>query len=349
MEKLTLNSEQELLESFEERGLDDSSLAGAPDAESNKVLEEQVEIEKSELVDTQLIYDYASVSIPKNKKKIALDVAWYVAGAVLSLIFILPILYMLAVSTKSQLAADRATGIAMFLPDFANLGTFFFFFWRVLTEYGIWRNALNSLIYAAIAIVLNILVNGLAGYVLSKFNFPGKKFFTFIILFLIIVPVETSIIPLYTIVTDMLGLKGPTMVVGVILPAVISIFNIFLFMQFFESIPKDYEEAARIDGAGNLKIFFKVILPLSKPIVATVAVFCFIGVWNDYLWPMMLLSAYPELMPVQAVLQTIQSIDGVTTGEIMASLVITSIPIFIVYIAAQKYIVQGFGSAGLKM
>lgn len=291
----------------------------------------------------------APVRIPKNKKKIALDVIWYVVGIIVSFIFIMPILYMLAVSTKSQIAADRATGFAMFLPDFANLGTFFENYRKVFTDYGIWRNALNSIIYAAIAIVLNILVNGLAGYVLSKFHFPGKKFFTFIILFLIIVPVETSIIPLYTIVTQLLGLQGRMTVLGVILPSVISIFNIFLFMQFFESIPKDYEEAARIDGAGNLKIFFKIILPLSKPIVATVAVFCFIGVWNDYLWPMMLLTPYPEMMPIQAVLQTIQNIEGVTTGEIMASLVVTSIPIFIIYVAAQKYIVQGFGSAGLKM
>ncbi len=291
----------------------------------------------------------APLVVPKNKKKIALDVVWYVVGIIVSLIFIMPILYMLAVSTKSQIAADRASGIALFLPDFANLGTFFNNYRKVFTDYGIWRNALNSIIYAAIAIVLNILVNGLAGYVLSKFNFPGKKFFTFIVLFLIIVPVETSIIPLYTIVTQLLGLHGRMTVLGVILPSVISIFNIFLFMQFFESIPKDYEEAARIDGAGNLKIFFKIILPLSKPIVATVAVFCFIGVWNDYLWPMMLLTPYPEMMPIQAVLQTIQNIEGVTTGEIMASLVVTSIPIFIIYIAAQKYIVQGFGSAGLKM
>lgn len=293
--------------------------------------------------------EYTRARIPLSAKKVTLDVVWYVAGIVLSLIFIMPIMYMLAVSTKSQLAADRASGIALFLPDFANLGTFFNNYVKVFTDYGIWRNALNSLIYAAIAIVLNVIVNGLAGYVLSKFDFPGKKFFTALIIFLIIVPVETSIIPLYTIVTQMLHLQGILTVVGVILPAVISIFNIFLFMQFFESIPKDYEEAARIDGAGNIKIFFKIILPLSKPIVATVAVFCFIGVWNDYLWPMMLLTPYPDLMPIQSVLQTIQNIEGVTTGEIMASLVVTSIPIFIIYIAAQKYIVQGFGTAGLKI
>ncbi len=303
----------------------------------------------SEILQTEVQEEYVPVKIPKDKKKITLDVIWYVVGSILSLIFVMPILYMLAVSTKSQLAADQATGIGLFLPDFANLGTFFENYRKVFTEYGIWRNALNSLIYAAIAIVFNVLVNGLAGYALSKFNFPGKKLFTFMVLFLIIVPIETSIVPMYTIVTQILKLNGKLAVVGVILPAVINIFNIFLFMQFFESIPKDYQEAARIDGATNLKIFFRMILPLSKPIVATVAVFCFIGVWNDYLWPMMLLTGNQELMPIQAVLQTIQNYEGITTGEIMASLVVTSLPIFIIYIAAQKYIVQGFGSAGLKL
>ena len=303
----------------------------------------------NETLQAKVQEDYVPVNIPKDKKKIALDVVWYVVGAILSLIFVLPIVYMLAVSTKSQLAADQASGLGLFLPDFANLGTFFENYRKVFTDYGIWRNALNSLIYAAIAIVLNILVNGLAGYALSKFDFPGKKLFTFMVLFLSIVPIETSIVPMYAIVTQILKLNGRLAVIGVILPAVINIFNIFLFMQFFESIPKDYQEAARIDGATDLGIFFKIILPLSKPIVATVAVFCFIGVWNDYLWPMMLLTGNQDLMPIQAVLQTIQNFDGVTTGEIMASLVVTSLPIFIIYIVAQKYIVQGFGSAGLKL
>lgn len=287
-------------------------------------------------------------------KKITGEVIYYFVGIILSLLFLFPIVYMIATSTKSESAyAAGAGSIAMFLPDFAHLGTMFDNYASVLTNYSIWKYALNSFIYAIIVIVLNILVNGLAGYVMAKMRFPGKKLFSALIIFLIIVPVETSIIPLYSIVKIMLGLKQTASVLGIILPATISIFNIFLFMQFFQSIPKEYEEAARLDGSSTLGIFFKVILPLSKPIVATVAVFCFIGVWNDYLWPSMILPQAGEgewpLMPIQAALTTIQSMEGITTGEIMASLVITSIPIFIIYVAAQKYIVQGFGSAGLKM
>ena len=287
-------------------------------------------------------------------KKTVKEVIYHIVGIILSLIFILPILYMIATSTKGEVAYAESIGtLNMFLPDFANIGIAFENYKSVLLNYEIWKYALNSLIYAAIVIVLNILINGLAGYVMAKLNFPGKKLLSFLIIFLIVVPVETSIIPLYSIVKIMLGLKQEMSVLGVILPAVISIFNIFLFMQFFGNIPKDYEEAARMDGATTMDIFFKVIMPLSKPILATVAVFCFIGVWNDYLWPSMILPAASDgswpLLPIQTALITIKSIEGITTGEIMASLVITSIPIFAIYVAAQKYIVQGFGTAGLKM
>jgi len=287
-------------------------------------------------------------------KKTVKEVIYHIVGIILSLIFILPILYMLATSTKSEGAYAQSVGtINMFLPDFANSGVAFENYKSVLLNYDIWKYAINSLTYAAIVIVLNILVNGLAGYVMAKLTFPGKKLLSFLIIFLIVVPVETSIIPLYSIVKIMLGLKQEMSVLGVILPATISIFNIFLFMQFFQNIPKEYEEAARMDGANTMGVFFKVIMPLSKPILATVAVFCFIGVWNDYLWPSMILPSADDgswpLLPIQTALISIKSIEGITTGEIMASLVITSIPIFVTYVAAQKYIVQGFGSSGLKM
>lgn len=289
--------------------------------------------------------------IKKNVK----EVIYYIVGICLSVAFILPILYMLATSTKSEFAYAESIGtVNMFLPDFANLGTAFANYKSVIVNYDLWKYALNSFAYATIIIVLNILVNGLAGYAMSKLTFPGKKMLSFLIIFLIVVPVETSIIPLYTIVKVMLGLKANMSVWGIILPATISIFNIFLFVQFFQNIPKEYEEAARIDGANTMGVFLKVIMPLSKPILATVAVFSFIGTWNDYVWPSMILPSADNgswpLLPIQYALQDrIMTITTITTGEIMASLVITSIPIFVIYVAAQKYIVQGFGTAGLKM
>ena len=294
------------------------------------------------------------VPAKRNKKKIAGGVIYYAIGITISLLFILPLLYMFAASTKSEQSIAFSNGtLKMFLPDFSELGTFFKNYKTIFEGYNVWKYAINSLIYATVAIIFNVIVNGLAGYVLAKFHFPAKGFFSFIILFLIVVPVETSIIPLYSIVKQLLGLKKSLSVFGVIFPSIISVFNIFLFTQFFTSIPTEYEEAMHIDGASRLRVFFDLILPLSKPIIATVAAFTFIGVWNDYLWPSMVLpnsgtEAWP-LLPIQAALTSIQSIQGITTGEIMASLVVTSVPIFVIYALAQKYIVKGFGTAGLKM
>ena len=291
--------------------------------------------------------------IHKKKKNITGNIIYYTVGVILAILFLFHLVYMIATSTKTeaQHALDAGT-LRMFLPSF-DLNRMFNNYSVLFTEFAVWKYFVNSLVYAAIVIVLNILINGLAGYAIAKFTFPGKRFFNFIIIFLIVVPVETSIIPLYEIVKDLLQLKKELSVLAIILPPSISIFNIFLFIQFFKGIPTEFEEAARIDGASTLRVFFNIIVPLSKPIIATVSVFCFIGVWNDYLWPIMVLpyksaEEWP-LYPIQAALTSIQSIEGITVGEVMASLVFTSLPIFIVYIAAQKYIIQGFGSAGLKL
>ena len=297
----------------------------------------------------ELINDNSVNIVKKSKKNVFGKIIYYIFGAVISLTFILPILYMLSCSTKSEeTIAKHAGTLLMFVPDFAHINHFFDNYGVLFGDYNVVLYSLNSLLYAAIIIVLNILVNGLAAYAISKLRFPGKRFFNFIIMFLIIVPVETSIIPMYSICRSLLGLKQNLSILAIILPATISIFNIFLFIQFFSSIPKDFEEAARMDGANTLQVFFKVILPLSKPILATVAVFCFIGTWNDYLWPTMILTNQ-DMFPIQAALTTIQSIEGITTGQIMASLVVTTIPIFIIYVLAQKYIVKGFGAGGLKL
>ncbi|MGM9814162.1 MAG: carbohydrate ABC transporter permease [Candidatus Enteromonas sp.] len=287
-----------------------------------------------------------TVVVPKKKRRYATATVYYVVGVLLSLLFLAPVLYMIAASTKSDdTLAHQAGSLLMFLPsfDFSAIGQNY---GAVFGEGGIFKNGLLTLGYAAIVIVLNVLVNGLAAYAITKLHFPGKGLLRFFILFLIVVPIETSIIPLYTICYQALGLRGGASVLSFILPSSISIFNVFLFMQFFSSIPSSYEEAARIDGASTLSIFFRIIVPLSKPIIATVAVFCFIGVWNDYLWPSMVLP--DSYQPIQSALNGFQSRD-LPTGAKMASLVITSLPIFCLYVGAQKYIVKGFGAGGLKL
>lgn len=287
----------------------------------------------------------------RKAKKIAAHTVTYLCCAVIAVFFVFPLVWMIVTSTKTELQyASDLGSFNTFLPYLKDLSTFFDNYKSVLTQYDIWKYALNSFGYAIAVVAGNILVNALAGYVMAKFNFPGKGFVSFIIMFLLIVPVETTIIPLYSIVHN-LGMSGT--VLAVILPPLVSVFNIFLFQQFFTNISKEYIEAAQLDGASQLRIFFSIMMPLSAPIVATVATFAFIGVWNDYIWPTMVLPS-PQaeqwpLYPIQAALTTIQSIEGVTTGEVMASLVITSVPIFLIYVFAQKYIVEGIGAGGLKI
>ena len=283
--------------------------------------------------------------------KVSMRALVYVFASLIALFFIFPLVWMLVTSTKTELQyASDLGSFKTFLPYVADLSTFFDNYASVFTQYDIWKYGLNSIGYALAVVVGNIIVNALAGYVMAKFNFPGKGFISFLIMFLLIVPVETTIIPLYSIVHN-LGISGT--VLAVILPAIVSVFNIFLFQQFFYNISREYIEAAELDGASQLRIFFSIMIPLSMPIVATVATFAFIGVWNDYIWPTMVLpSPQPgewPLYPIQAALTTIQSIENVTTGEVMASLVITSVPIFLIYVFAQKYIVEGIGAGGLKI
>ena len=148
-------------------------------------------------------------------KKTVKEIIYHIVGIFLSLVFLFPILYMLATSTKTEFAYAQSLGtLNMFLPDFANLNIAFENYKNVLINYDIWKYALNSFTYAAIVIVLNILINGLAGYVMAKLHFPGKGLLSFLIIFLIVVPVETSIIPLYSIVKIMLGLKQEMSVLG---------------------------------------------------------------------------------------------------------------------------------------
>lgn len=290
--------------------------------------------------------------ILRRTKFISSRVALYFFCILLAVLFIFPLVWMIVTSTKTEMQyASDLGSFATFIPNFQDLSTFFDNYASVFTQYDIWQYALNSFGYAAAVVVGNIVVNALAGYVMAKFNFPGKGFVTFLIMFLLIVPVETTIIPLYSIVHT-LGMSGT--VLAVILPPLVSVFNIFLFQQFFANISREYIEAAQLDGASQLRIFFVIMMPAlgahrsrrSRRSRSSQSGTTTSG--PPWCCPTPQPGQWP-LYPIQAALTTIQSIEGVTTGEVMASLVVTSIPIFLVYVFAQKYIVEGIGAGGLKI
>ena len=225
-----------------------------------------------------------------------------------SLFFLFPVIWMLANSFKGDAAitADMNT-IKAFIPPALN-GNFFDNYITILTDTKFLKYMMNTLFYAAILIVLGIIVNGLAGYALAKIKFPFRERWVLIILLLQIVPMET-ILTIHFLMIAKVGLLNT--VIGYILPMIVNPFNIFLFRQVFISLPDDVYEAAQLDFCGPLKYFFTMVLPMSKTVVATVSVFTFLNVWNDYLWPSLVFTS-SDLLTAQIGLNSITSNDNTT-------------------------------------
>ncbi|ADD03332.1 binding-protein-dependent transport systems inner membrane component [Thermoanaerobacter italicus Ab9] len=281
----------------------------------------------------------------KIKRKIK-EIFFYVFLFTLASLFLFPIVWMIVSSFKpeAQIYSDMGTLKAL-LPPFINPVEWFTPYKEVLARFEILRYIKNSFMYAGVVVFGNLLVNSMAGYALARFRFPLKNFWMGLIIAIIIVPVETTIIPLFTIV-HRLGLVNTF--VGLFIPLLANAFNIFLFRQFFLGIPKELEEAALIDGADRLQIFFRIIIPLSKPIFATVAIFTFIGAWNDFIWPVLMLTD-TEKYPLQVALNVLNNTEPVYTNQVMAALTISTSVIVLIYIAAQKYIVEGISHTGIKI
>ena len=206
------------------------------------------------------------------------------------------------------------------------------------------RYMLNTLFYAAILIVAGVIVNGLAGYALAKIKFPFRERWVFIIMMLMIVPSETIITINFLFVAKM-GLLNT--IFGYILPMIVNPFNIFLFRQVFVSLPDDVWEAAQLDYCSPVKYFFTMVLPMSKTVVATVSVFTFLGVWNDYLWPSLVFTS-SDLLTAQIGLNSITSNDNTTMGQTLAVITMITIPVIIIYALFSKQIVEGVVSTGSK-
>lgn len=255
---------------------------------------------------------------------------------ILSLFFLFPVIWMLANSFKGDAAitTDMNT-LRAFVPP-ALTGSFFDNYVTILFDTQFIRYMVNTLFYAAILIVLSIVVNGLAGYALAKIKFPFRDQWLLIILALMIVPMETTI-TIHFLIIAKAGLLNTML--GYILPMIVSPFNIFLFRQVFVGLPDDVYEAAQLDHCGPVKYFFTMVLPMSKSVVATVSVFTFLGVWNDYLWPSLVFTS-SDLLTAQIGLNAITSNDATTVGQTLAVITLVTIPVIIIYSFFSKYILS---------
>ncbi|MCF2682050.1 carbohydrate ABC transporter permease [Faecalicatena contorta] len=262
----------------------------------------------------------------------------------LSVFFLFPVIWMLANSFKPDAAitADM-NSIAAFIPPMPD-GNFFDNYISIITNTNFLRYMGNTLLYAAILIVLGIVVNGLAGYALAKIDFPFRDQWLMVILMLLIVPTET-VITIHFLIIAKAGLLNT--VLGYILPMIVNPFNIFLFRQVFVSLPDDVYEAAQLDFCGPVKYFFTMVLPMSKTVVATVSVFTFLNVWNDYLWPSLVFTS-SDLLTAQIGLNSITSNDNTTMGQTLAVITLITIPVIIIYSLFSKQIVEGVTSTGSK-
>lgn len=263
---------------------------------------------------------------------------------VLSVFFLFPVVWMLANSFKpdAAIAADM-NSIAAFIPPALN-GSFLENYVTIITDTSFLRYMGNTLFYAAVLIVLGIIVNGLAGYALAKIDFPFRERWVLVIMMLMIVPTET-IITIHFLIIAKAGLLNT--VIGYILPMIVNPFNIFLFRQVFLGLPDDVYEAAQLDFCSPVKYFFTMVLPMSKTVVATVSVFTFLGVWNDYLWPSLVFTS-GDLLTAQIGLNAITLNDNTTMGQTLAVITLITIPVIIIYSFFSKQIVEGVTSTGSK-
>lgn len=280
----------------------------------------------------------------KTRKSKVLGIILVVVMIVLSLLFLFPVVWMIANSFKGDAAitADMNT-IQAFVPPAPGKG-FFDNYVSIITDTNFLKYMLNTLFYAALLIVLGIVVNGLAGYALAKIKFPFRDKWLLIIMMLMIIPSET-IITINFLFIAKLGLLNT--VIGYILPMIVNPFNIFLFRQVFVSLPDDVYEAAQLDHCGPVKYFFTMVLPMSKTVVATVSVFTFLNVWNDYLWPSLVFTS-SDLLTAQIGLNSITSNDNTTMGQTLAVITLITIPVIIIYSLFSKQIVEGVVSTGSK-
>ncbi|MBJ7897879.1 carbohydrate ABC transporter permease [Bacillus atrophaeus] len=271
-----------------------------------------------------------------------LTILEYTCLVLLAVLFIFPLIWMIASSMKPEAEIyNNMNSFKAFLPSL-HLAEWFSSYREVLTRFDLLMYIGNSLFYGLCVAAGSVVINGMAGFAFAKLKFSGKKMLFGILLALLIVPFETILISQFTIIHK-IGLVDTRF--AVILPALAGAFNIYLFRNFFMAIPEEMIESAKLDGANTWQIFWRIMIPMSKPAVATVGTLAFIGSWNDYIWPLMVLTDKSKF-PVQVAITAINSSEPVYTNQVMAVLTISTIPLILIYIVAQRYILEGLSGSG---
>jgi multiple sugar transport system permease protein len=265
----------------------------------------------------------------------------YVVLIVLAIVFISPLLFMIVTSFKTR--ADAAGLPPSWWPSPISTDAYA----TVLgagTDTPVLRWFGNSMIAATCHAALVVTTSALAAYALARMDFRGKKIVFGAIVATLFVPPVILIIPNYLIVGQLYWLDT---LIAIIIPTAASAFGVFFLRQFFIGLPVELEEAARLDGANRWQVFWKVVLPLSRPALVTLGMLAFLSNYNDFLWPVYVLFS-PENQTLPAGLSTLQTANAVRYDLLMAGAVVASVPVLVLYMGAQRFIIEGVSRSGLK-
>jgi multiple sugar transport system permease protein len=263
----------------------------------------------------------------------------YAVLVFVALAIILPLVWILITSFKSD--GDVISNPYGIVPDPASVDAY-----TTLAggQQPIFLWLLNSFAAATLQTVLVLVTASLGAYALARLEFRGKKIVFGVIIGTLLVPPVIFLIPNYLIVQNLGWLDT---IWAITVPGAAGAFGIFFLRQFFIGLPAEIEEAARIDGAGDFRIFSQIVLPLSRPALATLAILTFLSNWNDFLWPIYVLLS-PENLTLQPGLSQLQGAYSTHFSIVMAGAVIASVPVLILFAIAQKQIVESVASSGVK-
>jgi multiple sugar transport system permease protein len=265
----------------------------------------------------------------------------YAALVALALIFVAPILLMVVGSLKPDARVlVEAGSLRALVPDAITFQNYADVFRR--TDFA--RFLLNSAVITGSIVAGGLVVNSLAGYAFARLRWRGRALVFNLVLALMIVPFEAIAVPLFYQVS-LLGLRDTY--VAQVVPFVADAFAIFLFYTFFIGLPRELEEAARLDGAGVLRTFLTIIVPNAKPVFATVAILSFLTRWGAYLWPL-LITIGPEVRPLPVAITTFYTLPPLQWGDIMAFGVMMVAPILVVFLLFQRWFVRGVAASAIK-
>ena len=258
-----------------------------------------------------------------------------VVGAVLAIV---PFLWMVGGSFRSEV--DLFADPSRILPQTWTLDGYR----EVWTELPFLRLVLNSFIFAGVTTVLCLLFDSMAAYALSRLSFRGQTLAFWLVIATLMVPIQITLVPVFMMLFEMNWLDTYQ---GLIIPRATSAFGIFMLRQFFMTVPRELDEAARIDGANHLRIYWRIILPLAKPALATLAVLHFMALWNDLLWPLVMTSS-TEMRTLPAGLTLFGGQHVTDHAVLLAGATISLLPLAVAFFLAQKYFVRGVATTGIK-